>query len=414
LFPALGSPVSESDGSRLGVDDCGRQREIRVDAPRLIEDLYEGTLDPTVWERAVLGIVDSVRASGAILFAFNPSTGAVLRNENHRVDPHVVEDYRRYWTFEDFRLSHVLAMPTGQPATEVSLSIPLKGTRLYHEYLLPVDMPHFLPVWLHKSKEKVVSLSIQGSHKRGAFDRQDVETIEKILPHFARAFEIRDRLEAAEVRAATFSSLLDATTFGVIVLNRNLKILEANAVASAIFKDGAGLQRGPDGALLIRCRDADRLFRPKLPNTACRGSADAVLHVPRGGGLPLSVMVLPVPALHASWISGEPAWVLLVFDPERRLAISQLVVMSDLGLSEREAQVASLLAAGLQMHQIAKRLHITVHTVRSQLKSAFQKTDCHTQAQLVRRLLLGPALASRMHASAPIAHTPDLGPLQGH
>jgi DNA-binding CsgD family transcriptional regulator/PAS domain-containing protein len=378
-----------------------------VDAPRLIEDLYEGTLDPTAWDRAVLGIVDAVRASGAILFAFNPNTGAVLRNESHRVDPDAVEDYRRYWSFEDFRLSHVLAMPTGQPATEVSLSIPLKGTRLYHEYLLPVDMPHFLPVWLHKSKEKVVSLSIQGSYNRGAFDHHDLEIIRKILPHFARAFEIRDRLEAADVRAANFANLLDTTTFGVIVLNRNMKILEANAAASVILADGPGFHRGPDGTLMIKCPDADRSFKLQLPNATYRGSADAVLHVPRGGKLPLSVMVLPAPTLRASWISGEPGWVLLIFDPERRPAISQPIIMSDLGLSEREAQVASLLATGLQMHQIAKRLHITVHTARSQLKSAFQKTGCHTQAQLVRRLLLGPGFANWMRTSpdAPIAST---------
>jgi DNA-binding CsgD family transcriptional regulator len=366
-----------------------------VDIPKIIDDLYEGTMDPVAWDRAVLGIADSVRASGAMLFAFNPGNWAVLRAENHRVDPHAAAEYARYWTFEDFRINYFLAMPTGQPGTEVSLDIPLKGSRLYHEFLLPVDVPHFLPVWLHKSKEKVVGLSLQGSRKRGAFGTQDLETIRRILPHFARAFEIRDRLEAAEVRAANFATLLDTATFGVIVLDAQLKVLETNAVASTILLEDPVLQRGKDGVLITRSHGCDRLCKWKLPCSAIKGSAEALMHLPREDKLPLSVLVLPVPALKGSWISGAPAWVLLLFDPERRLAFNQSLIMRDLDLSEREARVASLLAAGLQIDEIARRLHVTVHTVRSQLKTAFHKADCHTQAQLVKRLLLGPGCAGR-------------------
>jgi DNA-binding CsgD family transcriptional regulator len=367
---------------------------MRVDVSKIAADLYEGTLDPVAWDRGVVGIADAVGASGAMLFAFNPSNGAILRYENHRVDPQVVADYERYWTYEDFRLSYFLAVPTGEPATEVSLGIPLKGTRLYHEFLLPVGMPHFMPVWLHKSKEKVVGLSLQGSRKRGAFQMQDLDTVRRILPHFARALEIRDRLEAAEVRAANFAQLLDATTFGAIVLNAQNKILEANAVASSILQEGSGLQRGKDGVLRITHPCGERLSKCTFASVASESPADALRHIARDGELPLSVLVLPVPAVRASWISGEPRRVLLVFDPKRKLATDQHLIMRDLSLSEREANVAALLAAGFQLDEIARRMHVSVHTVRSQLKSAFHKTGCHTQGQLVKRLLLGPGVAA--------------------
>lgn len=364
-----------------------------MDVSKIIDDLYDGTLDPVAWDRAVLGIADAVRASGAMLFAFNPTNSAVLRDENHRVDPQAVIDYARYWTFEDFRLTRFLAMPTRQPVTEVTLGLLLENTRLYHEFLLPVDMPHFLPVWLHKGKEKAVSLSLQGSRKRGAFEKQDLETIRNILPHFARAFEIRDRLEAAEVRAANLANLLDITTFGVIVLNARHKILEANAVASAILLDGSGLLRGKDGVLTTRHTCGDRLSK-FTQSGAAQCPADALIHIPREGKLPLSLLVLPAPVVRASWMAAEPGWVLLVFDPDRQLALNHELIMRDLSLSEREANVAALLAAGFQLDEIARRMHVSAHTVRSQLKSAFQKTECHTQAQLVKRLLLGPGYAA--------------------
>jgi len=365
-----------------------------LDAPKVIEDLYEGTLDPVVWNRTILAIADSVRASGAMLFAFNPSSQAVLRDENHRVDPQVVKDYARYWTFEDFRLRYLFAQPTGQPTTEVSMGVPLKGSRLYHEFLLPVDLPHFLPVWLHKSKEKMVCLSLQGSNRRGPFDVADLEVIRRILPHFARAFEIRDRLEAADVRASNFSNLLNTTTFGVIVLNAQKRILEANAAASSILMEGSGLRRGKDGVLVANHPGGDRIFKCG-EGAAPQGTADALTHIKRDGKLPLSLLVLPIRAWRTSWMSGEPAWMLLVFDPERKLAVNQQLIMRDLNLSEREANVAVLLAEGFQINQIARHMHVTVHTVRSQLKSAFHKTGCHTQAQLVKRLLLSPGFATQ-------------------
>jgi DNA-binding CsgD family transcriptional regulator len=358
----------------------------------IIEDLYEGTLDRVAWDRAILSIVDSVRASGAMLFAFNPSTGGVLRDEQHRVDPKVVADYANYWTFEDHRRKYALTLPVGEPGTEVSLRIPLKDSRIYNELLLPVDMPHFMPAWLHKSPQKAVALSLQGSLKRGPFESRDIERVRVVLPHLARALEIRDRLEAAEVRATNLSSVLDVTTFGVIVLDADQKIIEANAVASALMQKECGLNLGPDGVLETGRGESHHLASWLLGGAAPNRIADTLLHIPREGKLPLSVLATPISKVRTAWIAGEPAWLLLLFDPERRVTFNTQILVKDLGLSRREAQVASLLAAGLNVAEISRRLHITVHTVRAQLKSAFQKTGCRSQTDLTRRILLGPGL----------------------
>jgi DNA-binding CsgD family transcriptional regulator/PAS domain-containing protein len=361
-----------------------------VHVQKIMEDLYDGTLDSSAWDRGILSIADAVRASGAILFAFNPSTGAVLRNENHRVDDQAVAEYARHWTFEDLRLPYCLTMPSGQPQTEVSLRIPLKQTAFYNEYLVPVDMPHFMPVWLHKSEERVVGLSFQGSLKRGAFEPDDVEIVRRFVPHLARAFEIRARLEAANVRAAHLAHILNATTFGVIVLDAQRKILEANAVAAALLLEESGLHCARDGVIRTKGPSGDRLLKRMNASVDCQSAVEALMQVPRQDKLPLSILVLPLAAYHTSWLSGSPTWVLLIFDPERPVAVNQQVFIKDLNLSTREAQVAALLVAGRQLDQIARRMHVTVHTVRSQLKSILHKTGCHTQAQLVRRLLLGP------------------------
>jgi DNA-binding CsgD family transcriptional regulator len=360
---------------------------------QIIEDLYEGTLDRAAWDRAMLSIADSVRASGAMLFAFNPSTGGVLRDEHHRVDPQAVMDYANYWTFEDVRREYALTLPVGEPGTEVSLQIPLKGSRIYNEMLVPIDLPHFMPAWLHKSPQKAVALSLQGSHKRGPFESQDIERIRHILPHLARALEIRDRLEAAEVRTANFAQVLDVTTFGVVVLDAQQRVIEINSVASDMMQRDCGLSFARDGAIGSARGDSHhKLANWLLGGMAPNRASDTLLHIPRAGKLPLSILATPISKVRTSWITGEPAWLLLLFDPERRLTFNTQLLVKDLGLSRREAQVASLLAAGLNVAEISRRLHVTVHTVRGQLKSAFQKTGCRSQTDLTRRVLLGPGL----------------------
>ncbi|MCO5997881.1 helix-turn-helix transcriptional regulator [Actinoallomurus rhizosphaericola] len=57
------------------------------------------------------------------------------------------------------------------------------------------------------------------------------------------------------------------------------------------------------------------------------------------------------------------------------------------GLSEREEQVAKLVADGLSNVQIARRLHITVDTVKKHLTHAMAKTGCTNRTQLALTLL---------------------------
>jgi len=55
-------------------------------------------------------------------------------------------------------------------------------------------------------------------------------------------------------------------------------------------------------------------------------------------------------------------------------------------LSERERQVAALLAGGQRVAGVADQLHLSRHTVRNHLKSIFAKLRVHSQAELVTRV----------------------------
>lgn len=56
-------------------------------------------------------------------------------------------------------------------------------------------------------------------------------------------------------------------------------------------------------------------------------------------------------------------------------------------LSPAEARVANAIAQGEDVVAIARRLRVSLHTVRTQLKTVFLKTDTHRQAELVALVL---------------------------
>lgn len=358
----------------------------------IIDHLYAGTLDETAWNRAIVGIVDLLRASGALLFAINPANGEILRDENHRLDPGMVEEYRRHWTFEDCRREPLLTVPVGCPATELTLQIPRwHRSATLNDFCRRHDVPHFMPAWLHKADTKMVVLGLQGSRQRGAFESGDMETFRRLLPHIIRALEIRDRLQGAQIRTEALASCLDSVNFGVLVLDASGRVLDCNAVAQAVIRVDDGVRCEADGALRLREPAGSQLRRWIATGVPPARALDGFMQVARRGTLPLSILLAPLPKPSSSWIGGDPRWLLLIFDPERGLQVSPELISRELAITAREAELAALLAAGHNLRVAAQRLKVSGHTARGQLKSIFRKTGLHTQAELIRRIALGPA-----------------------
>jgi PAS domain S-box-containing protein len=62
---------------------------------------------------------------------------------------------------------------------------------------------------------------------------------------------------------------------------------------------------------------------------------------------------------------------------------------AELGLTERESEVVTLIAMGLDTGEIAAQLHISPETVRTHVRNAMGKLGVHTRAQLVATVLCG-------------------------
>lgn len=71
---------------------------------------------------------------------------------------------------------------------------------------------------------------------------------------------------------------------------------------------------------------------------------------------------------------GHPKVAVYLTDPERPVPIAIDTLMNVYSLTEREAKVAIAIANGRDVSEIAEMHHVSVQTVRSQLKNIFSKT----------------------------------------
>jgi DNA-binding CsgD family transcriptional regulator len=129
---------------------------------------------------------------------------------------------------------------------------------------------------------------------------------------------------------------------------------------------------------------------------AGRGESDAVVEAqfrslriaaPRSTEALYAFFTLLSPQGAMGMFGLRPVVMLLFYHPESAPAIDANLLHAVFGLTPAEARIATLLAEGLSLKQIAEIQGTQHDTVRKQLRSIYEKTATNRQPELVRLLL---------------------------
>jgi DNA-binding CsgD family transcriptional regulator len=183
------------------------------------------------------------------------------------------------------------------------------------------------------------------------------------------ASERRDGAGLVEILGQAAGALIAADAGG--------RVIYASPAAEALLKAADGLAVR-DGALAAGQPAASRALL-KAIGRAVQDGAGAGLALPRPSGRrPLAVLVGPAQQTGP----GERLALVSIVDPEPQVVAAER--LSELfGLTLGEARVVAHLAAGYDAREIAERLGLSFHTVRTQLARALAKSDTRRQAELV-------------------------------
>jgi DNA-binding CsgD family transcriptional regulator len=215
------------------------------------------------------------------------------------------------------------------------------------------------------------------------------------LPHLASAFEAGKKLAAASLQVRAASHAFDAMNVAVILVDARGGIIFVNGLAETILSRDGGLTAdgihigGAGTPALRRLREAiaqcARLAAP--PATIA-----PVLIAARDGGAALRVTFAPLRRStiepHASHAGlSEPVALLLIHDQEQHRRMMRRRLCERFSLTTAEAGVVMEVIEGGGRAGVARRLGVSVATVRTHLMRIFGKTGVRRQAELVRLAL---------------------------
>jgi DNA-binding CsgD family transcriptional regulator len=167
----------------------------------------------------------------------------------------------------------------------------------------------------------------------------------------------------------------------VILLDRNAKVLRTNPAAERLLGPDVSIIRkrlrsvDPEATAALD-RDLHALIGSDKPTPVI-----APILLPRTNQRSLLIHATQPPTVCKHARSHCQA-VLLLIDPDKRYLPPEAALKSYFGLSTAEARLAQRLASGEALEGAAKRLSISKHTARVQLKAVFAKLKVHRQAEL--------------------------------
>ena len=372
---------------------------------RLVRSIYEGALEQPPWQSTLPILREVIDAQVVSLVLRPPSAGdrGVILNsvrpdpcQGHGdaalADP---EDWEvTAYCEQFFSLDPFINLP---PDRIISLDDLLTDEQLiasdyYQHYLQPIGLFRILGVDTGETDGLLARLRFSRHREEPPFSARERDTLALLTPHLRLAIDIYARLNHITSQRDIYAGAVDQLSVATIILDEKRRLLDTNALASALLKEADGLTLHGQ-QLRIDNRDTDRELQANLASVisaqqAGETSVLKALRVPRTAGrAPLGLVIRPVPM--SEWGEGQagPSVAVFVSDPELQDSASQQTLGKLFGLSPAEANVAILLARGLSLAEISQVQNISPHTARAQLKSIFAKTGVSRQAELVRMVI---------------------------
>lgn len=365
-----------------------------MDARRINEEelrrasarLGDAALDPSAWREILQQICTAAGARGAILLQGDARTPDVPRTAE--IDDFVRSYFAEGWHARDIRAEKAVPLLLAGRKVVTDHDIltveEMERAGLYAESLIPHGLRWFAGIGFWAGPA-LWGLTIQRTPREGPFDSRDKQVLARLSDRLTETATLSYIVGRAALTGMTNAlTLVDKPALAV---DRSGAVLDVNAAAERMFSDELRV-RGR--RLFVRDKQAASALQVLIDRLRVTSDTAALLPIApivvrREEKNPVIINILPVDSAARTPFVGARA--LLVFsDPDAARTPDSAVIAQAFDLSPKEASLASLIAGGLSPEEAAARLGVAYETARKYLKTVFDKTGIHRQAELVALL----------------------------
>jgi DNA-binding CsgD family transcriptional regulator len=310
--------------------------------------------------------------------------------------------YLQRYRFEDPRLPMLMQRPTGDwmhcpddlpPGT---LEAPI-----YQDFLLPYDRRYLSACKLVDTEQAAVIFSTHGGESEGPLTGAALAFADRLLPHLQRACRISLQNFVYSTQALVGHLLVNKLRQPVILASPDGKVIHTNEAAQELMRSTRLVQvtqgrlelpQPQLRELLRQCAELEQGVKAGVAGEAPKGALAGEfrsLHIaPPGSGESVYAFFTVLSPQGAMGTFGlRPVVMLLFYHPASAPAIDSGLLYAVFGLTPAEARIATLLAEGQSLKQIAALQGTQHDTVRKQLRAIYEKTSTNRQPELIRLLL---------------------------
>ena len=250
-------------------------------------------------------------------------------------------------------------------------------TEFFNDFMIPNDTTSTVGIAVDRSDDFTILISTATRLNDEAEQRRLADQYSRLAPHLQRAAAFYRRNAPSRMASELGNSLYDAVDVGTMLVTPSLRVASMSGAAERLLAphlsfDHAGRVRlpgeAPQAALRAMC--APRYEGPHSASFTVEALHLTLVRISRGGVIGL--------------FDDCGVAVLAQADPSGERGMSPDAIRVTFGLTPAEMRVLQAVIAGQTTDKIAQYFARSPETIRSQIKSIYQKTGSSGRMALMR------------------------------
>ena len=352
-----------------------------------IKSLYAAATGQCGWEIAFDRVLAATGFDGAAFYAFDRATRIPFAERWHRLDPAYADTYLRDYLPIDPRGAQVFVPDPCRILYDYlhTAEADIDRDPFYAWFQPTQGMRYYVGGQSRVGSDLPLTLTLHRPRSRGHAGEAELQIFGRLFDHFEHAVTLQHGLSLDAGRVMNTLARQESETNGLVLFDRHLAVMHANAAVSRIAARGDAIVLSATGLSAQRAADDDALQR--LIAAAARHVVTKPLPLARRfGGLPYVLTAFPISAADLL-VGGDVAAVAVrIHDPDAADTTGITRAAAMLHLSAQETRILVRLVEGADPTEIAAEFGLKPMTVRTYLAAIYRKTGCHRQGALIARI----------------------------
>lgn len=370
----------------------------------IIGMIYDAAIDPNLWKNVLEEICLYTGSSTCIytyLDQLNPSQNFVI---THNIAEKELITYAdEHLDVIDMRLhgNEMKLRGIGRPyridCRSYEFMTNTDEQRFFEKCLKPSNICFINSVLLDHGPYKWAVIAVHRPNTANHYHSQDLIVLERIAKHLRRSLQIYRHYQQVQQENNDYLKLFEKLSVGVLLLNAQSELYFSNQIAQQILHESNVLwldQKNTLKTTVFYQSQLDQLIE------SCFNSSGHYLreHQDRGGVIgistsnirqPIMLTIFPLTDVHhpnLNQITLKNTVAIFISKPNEKKEIPRGVLKDLFSLSPREVELCELFLNGLDFETLATHCNVTLSSIRTYMKNIYSKTQCKSQAELLRLL----------------------------